>query len=65
MHLKDIIAKIEAVLFHPLGVQKTEAEALAVELKDHVDAIITHDATELTKVRDDLKAELAKVESAV
>lgn len=54
MTLKEVIAKIEKVLFHPLGVQKSEVEALMEE----IDMDLPHDATELTAIRDKLVKEL-------
>lgn len=56
MTLKEVIAKIEKVLFHPLGVIKAEVEALREELGW---SDLPHDATELTAVRDDLVKQLS------
>lgn len=62
MHLKEVIAKIEKVLFNPIGVVEAEIHKLREELGMDAEALPSN-AQELTTVRDTLVAQLPKEES--
>jgi hypothetical protein len=58
MNLKDVIHKIEKVLFNPIGVSAQELTDLRDELKAHLAAVEAEIAAEAEKVETEVKSDV-------